>query len=81
MVPLLALVDDFGLRRDRAVPRLDSGQACQLALAQRQELVQLLDQGAWGRCAGASSSTRCGRDREPATMNCEKGATRLVALL
>ena len=50
MVTLLALVDDLGVRRDRAPPRLEPGKARQLILVQRKEPVQLLDQSARDRC-------------------------------
>ncbi len=37
VVALLALVDDLGVRRDRAPPRLEAGKARQLVRLQRQE--------------------------------------------
>ena len=57
MVTLLALVDDLGVRGDRAPPRLEPGKARQLVGRQRQEPVQLLHQSARARCHGLSSST------------------------
>ena len=50
VVTLLALVDDLGVRGDRAPPRLEPGKARQLILVQRKEPVQLLDQSARNRC-------------------------------
>jgi hypothetical protein len=48
-VIFLALVDDLGVRRDRAPPRLECGNARELILVQRKEPVQLLDQSARNR--------------------------------
>ena len=50
VVTLLALMDDLGVRRDRAPPRLELGQARQLVGRQRQEPLQLLHQRARARC-------------------------------
>ena len=50
VVTLLALMDDLGVRRDRAPPCLEPGQARQLVGLQRQEPIQLLDQSARDRC-------------------------------
>ena len=64
---LLALVDDLGVRRDRAAPRLEPGNARQLILVQRKEPVQLLDQGARARCHGLSVLNHDRHGRGPAT--------------
>ena len=52
VVTLLALVDDLGVRRDRAPPRLELGKARQLVRLQRQKPLQLLHQRARARCHG-----------------------------
>ena len=52
VVTLLALVDDLGVRRDRAPPRLELGKARQLVGRQRQKPIQLLHQRARPRCHG-----------------------------
>lgn len=70
-MPLLALMDDFGLRRDRAAPGFEQRKARQLLLTERQEPVQLLDQGARGRCDGTSSSG-CSQDHGPANQGSRK---------
>jgi hypothetical protein len=50
VVTFLALVDDLGVRLDRAPPRLEPGKARELILVQRKEPVQLLDQSARNQC-------------------------------